>query len=163
MGRDDERRSWWRKHFDDHPGIADETTDSYVLSGTGKTKSYKVYCKACLAADVERMMIADMNAVDQGRLTSARTEHEINTYCESIDLPQRTGPYAYRNFMKCGENRIQVRALGDSFVMHQRHASITSNPVQTNPPISVSRQRLQRSPQKSSSLGIPRMELRGQG
>jgi len=35
MGKDVERRSWWWKHFDDHPEAMAKTPDSYVHSDTG--------------------------------------------------------------------------------------------------------------------------------
>jgi len=80
-----ERRSWWRKHFDDHPGAAARSPDAYVESDTRQTKSRKVYCGACLIADVEQIMKEDLRAVDLGRMTVPRAEHEIKTYRELIN------------------------------------------------------------------------------
>lgn len=77
-------RSWWRKHFHDHPGAAAKLPNAYVESDTGHTKTSKLYCKACLVVDIERIIAEDLSGVDQGRLTAVRTEHEIEAYRESI-------------------------------------------------------------------------------
>ena len=82
-----EGRSWWRKHFTNHPGFAVKAHDAYVESDTGQTKTPKVYCKACLVADVQQIMSDDQHAVSQGRLTAIRTEREIEAYCEFINCP----------------------------------------------------------------------------
>ena len=79
-----DRRSWWRKHFDDHPGATAKTLDAYVESDTGQTKTHKVYCKTCLVADIQQIMAEDLRAFDLGRLNTIRTEHEIEIYREFI-------------------------------------------------------------------------------
>ena len=65
------RRSWWRNHFEDHPGTAMDAPDSYVESGTGNMKTSKVYCKVCLIANVKQIMMEDQSAINQGRLAAA--------------------------------------------------------------------------------------------
>ena len=80
-----DRRSWWRKHFDDHPGAATKISDTFVKSDTGQTKTRKVYCKACLVADIQQIMVEDLHAFDQRRLNAVRTEREIQIHRELIN------------------------------------------------------------------------------
>ena len=85
-----DRRSWWRKHFDDHPGAATKTPDAYVQSDTGHTKTRKVYCNACLIVDIQQTAGEDVRAISQGRLTAVRTNDEIEAYCELINWSMYT-------------------------------------------------------------------------
>lgn len=78
-------RSWWREHFIDHPGLANKDQDAYVESDSGITKSFKVYCEACLPVDIEGIIEEDLRAISQGRITEVRNEVMIETYCALID------------------------------------------------------------------------------
>lgn len=78
-------RSWWRELFVDHPGVDDGDPDALVTSNSGATTASKVYCKACLSADTDQVLMGDLNAVDQGRITVARSEDAIQQYRELID------------------------------------------------------------------------------
>jgi hypothetical protein len=55
------------KHLHDHPGAAARTSNAYVESDTGQTKTCKVHRKACLVIDIPQIMAEDLHAVDQGR------------------------------------------------------------------------------------------------
>ena len=110
-----ERRSWWRNHFEDHPGAATKAPDSYVESDTGNTKSCKVYCKACFVADVEQIMLEDLSAIDQGRVAAIRTEHAVKTHCKLIVY----GIYHMLMIsVKYGRKREQVLERDSSAMLH---------------------------------------------
>ena len=76
-------RSWWRKLFEDHPGTANKTPDSFDVSETGKTRYQKVYCTACLSVDVDQIIMEDQGEIHGGgHQVAARTRPAIIAYCE---------------------------------------------------------------------------------
>ena len=81
----DLRRSWWRNHFIDHPGVAAKSPDAYVESDTGQMKSRKVYCGMCLTDDVRQILKEDQRARELGRVIVVRTQPAIEIYRELID------------------------------------------------------------------------------
>ena len=78
-------RSWWRGHFADHPGIANKNPDAIVASETGITKVTKLYCKACFPVGVNWVMDEDARAATEGRITTVRSEAEVEAHRESIN------------------------------------------------------------------------------
>lgn len=78
-------RTWWRNLFEDHPGAATKDPDAFHQSETGNTKTPKVYCKACLIADVYQIMVEDSSGINQGREGVNRTEHEIKIHRELMN------------------------------------------------------------------------------
>ena len=81
-------RSWWRESFVYYPGLTDKNSEAFVESETGITKAMKVYCKECLLADIDLILEEDIRAVNEGRITTVRTEATIKDYCESIDCSE---------------------------------------------------------------------------
>lgn len=151
-------RSWWRKHFDDHPGVI--AGAHYVESGTGRTKAPKVYCKACLLADAQQIVMDDLHAIDQGQITAVRNEHEIALYCELINrFIDRVD--AHHRSIKYGTSRGQLKEQEGTFATPRQHVSIISDSAQTNLPTFVHGHRKQPTPPRSHDT--PHMELRGQG
>jgi len=75
-------RTWWREHFVDHPGFASKDPNAYTTSGTGTTKTNKLYCAVCLPVDAQKLLQDDYNAIDQGRITVARDQAVIEAYRE---------------------------------------------------------------------------------
>lgn len=80
------QRSWWRELFADHPRITDKDEQAFVTSETGATKVAKVYCKACLEVDIDRLMVQEDRLVTEGRI---------------IDNHDRALVEAYRKFINC--------------------------------------------------------------
>ena len=78
-------RSWWRELFIDHPGTANKDPEAFVASGTGATKTSKLYCKACWLVDTDRISKDDIDAVNRGRITTPRSEAAIEQYGELIN------------------------------------------------------------------------------
>src|SRR5579872_1427211 len=75
--KDIDKRSWWQKHFDDHPNAASKAPDAFVPSSSGVSSARKLYCHACLPVDIEQSMMDDQNLIGQGRLNTARTRDQI--------------------------------------------------------------------------------------
>ena len=75
-----ERKSWWRKLFDDHPGAASQVPEAFVISANGKTRTKKKYCSACFPLEIRQIIAEDHVAADQGRQINIRTEDEIISY-----------------------------------------------------------------------------------
>ena len=80
-----DRRSSWRNLFEDHPGAATKDPSAFHESDTGNTKTAKIYCKACLIADVHQIMEGTSSVINQGRPVVHRTEQEIQTECELMN------------------------------------------------------------------------------
>ena len=75
-------RSWWRGLFVDHPGFTNKDPDAYTASGTGVTKSSKIYCVACLPVDTQMVLQEDYKDINQGRISVARDQAVIEAYRE---------------------------------------------------------------------------------
>ena len=75
-------RTWWRELFLGHPGFASRDLNAFTTSGTGNTRAGKVYCAACLPADVQKLLQEDYNDINQGRITVARDQAVIEAYRE---------------------------------------------------------------------------------
>ena len=73
-------RTWWRKLFRDHPGHALKHEDAYHVAPGGTTKVNKVYCEACLDADVAELSARDEEDLGLGRRNRTRSSEEIKTY-----------------------------------------------------------------------------------
>jgi hypothetical protein len=81
MSKNKKPKKWWGDLFLDHPGLDNKDTNAYVESGTGITKSKKVYCEACMSIHMKELKEEDQHSVDQGRITIVRDDAEIRTYC----------------------------------------------------------------------------------
>ena len=80
----DRRLSWWNL-FEDHPGAATKDPSAFHESGTGNTKTAKIYCKACLIVDVHQIMEGTSLGINQGRPVVHWTEQEIQSECELMN------------------------------------------------------------------------------
>lgn len=78
-------KTWWGVLFLDHPGLGEKHEDAYVESGTGNTKSKKVYCNNCMLVHTEQLRSEDQYSFNEGRIDFVRDDAAIQTHCESID------------------------------------------------------------------------------
>ena len=78
--------SWWQNLFCNHPGLALKHEDTYHMAPGGTTKVNKVYCTACLGADVAELSARGEGYLGLGWRNHTWSSEEIKTYHMLLSL-----------------------------------------------------------------------------
>jgi hypothetical protein len=70
-------RGWWRKYFEDHPGLAAKRAEAYAGD------KHRVACRPCLQERVQMERRADELAVARQERPHQRTDQVILDMCMS--------------------------------------------------------------------------------
>jgi hypothetical protein len=79
-------RGWWRDLFHDHPLLSQPAHPNHfsAFSLNNPKNRAKLYCKKCLAADVNALVMADEHAVQTGSRVTVRGTEELKAFRASL-------------------------------------------------------------------------------
>ena len=75
------KRGWWREFFEDHPGLAAKTAESYTNPTLARPDKQKVWCKQCFARRIAEEQAHDEKEVAVGQRGSVRDGSTIRQTC----------------------------------------------------------------------------------